>query len=95
MPILPKQQLITLSHNAISSNEYNQGMGQTNLLAVILICFILIDDQYILSNFLNDLNYTLEPYKNMQLNQKTIYEIFGLPDNLIERLTKFHFDKFS
>lgn len=95
LPILPKQQLIILSHNAISSNEYNRGMGQTNLFAVILICFILIDDQYILSNFLRDLNYVLDPYKNTQLNQKTIFEIFGLPNNIIARLTKFHSDKFS
>lgn len=95
LPILPKKQLLELSYGAVSQKEYNQGIGKTNLYAVILSCFILIDDRYILTHFLSDIAYTLQPYGDQLMNGKTIYEIFNLPTNIIERLTKLEAAKFS
>lgn len=95
LPILPKKQLLELSYGAVSQKEYNQGIGKTNLYAVILSCFVLIDDHYILTHFLRDIAYTLEPHKNQLMNGKSIYEIFNLPSNIIERLTKLESEKFS
>lgn len=95
LPILPKKQLLELSHEAVSSEEYNQNIGKADLYAVILSCFILIDDHYILTHFLSDLAYTLQPYENQSLNGKTVNEIFGLPTNIIERLKKLESEKFT
>lgn len=86
LPILPKKQLLFLSDNALSETEYNVGFGKNDLFAVILTCFILLDDHYILLNFMNDLHYILNPYSDTTFNRKTVFEIFDLPNNLFQRL---------
>lgn len=95
LPVLPKRQLLTLSRNALSPDEYNKNFGKSDLFAVILVCFILIDDRYILSNFLRDLIYILDPYKTIVMNRSTILKILGLPENLNDRLKQLLLEKFS
>lgn len=89
LPVLPKNALLTLSRGNISVREYNAGYGKNDIFAVILICFILLNDRYILSNFLEDLKYILLPYEHVKINGKTIFEIFKLPNNIFERLNIF------
>lgn len=86
LPVLPKNQLLTLTHGNLSEAEYNAGVGKSDVCAVIFACFILIDDRYMLANFLNDLQYVLTPYSGITMNGKTIFEIFRLPDNIFHRL---------
>ncbi|MBD5456322.1 MAG: Abi family protein [Lachnospiraceae bacterium] len=86
LPVLPKNALLSLSYGSISTTEYNAGYGKSDTFAVILICFILLNDRYLLTNFLQDLKYTLMPYKDTIINDKTIFEIFRLPNNIFERL---------
>lgn len=95
LPALPKKQLLDLSHNVLLSSEYNKNIGKSDLFAVILTCFILIDNRYILTNFMSDLIYTLNPYANIRMNGKSILEILGLPNNLFDRLDALHKQKFS
>lgn len=95
LPVLPKCQLLDLSLGILSEPEYNKNLGKSDLFAVILSCFILIDDHYILANFLNDLHYTLSPYTEITMNNKNIFDIFGLPEDLFERLKEFTTLKFS
>lgn len=95
LPVLPKHQLLTLSHGNLSSKEYNAGIGKSDVCAVIFACFILIDDRYMLANFLNDLQYVLTPYAGITMNGKTIFEIFKLPDNIFHRLQDIMTKKFS
>lgn len=95
LPALPKKQLLNLSHNALSSDEYNKNIGKSDLFAVILTCFILIDNRYILTNFMRDLIYTLNPYVNIRMNGKSILEILELPNDLFDRLDNLHKQKFS
>lgn len=95
LPALPKKQLLDLSHNVLLSSEYNKNIGKSDLFAVILTCFILIDNRYILTNFMSDLIYTLDPYANIRMNGKSILEILGLPNNLFDRLDALHKQKFS
>lgn len=89
LPVLPKKSLLHLSAGVVSEHEYNSGIGKSDSFAVILLCFILINDPYILRNFLADLIYTLSPYENVDINGKTIFEVFRLPDDIIDRLTIF------
>lgn len=95
LPVLPKKQLLNLSHNVLSRNEYNKNIGKSDLFAVILTCFILIDNRYILTNFMSDLMYTLNPYTNIRMNGKSILEILGLPNDLFDRLDTLHKQRFS
>lgn len=95
LPALPKKQLLDLSHNVLLSSEYNKNIGKSDLFAVILTCFILIDNRYILTNFMSDLIYTLDPYANIRMNGKSVLEILGLPNNLFDRLDALHKQKFS
>lgn len=88
LPVLPKKALLLLAKGGTSEKEYNAGYGKNDSFAVILICFILINDRYLLSNFLADLEYALMPYKDISINGKTIFETFKLPNDLIERLKK-------
>lgn len=94
LPVLPKKQLLALSYHCISSKEYNNNLGKSDLFAVIISCFILIDDRYILNSFLNDLQYILLPYSGVYMNGKTVFEIFGIPENIIDRLIKILINKF-
>lgn len=86
LSVLPKKALLTLSYGNLSSHEYNAGYGKNDTFAILLICFILIDDHYILKNFLMDLEYTLKPYEKVSVNGNTIFEIFKLPNNIFDRL---------
>lgn len=97
LPVLPKRSLLSLSRGALSEEEYNSGYGKNDLFAIILLCFILISDEYILKQFYNDLQYILLPYQtsDIRLNGKSILDIFNLPDNIFERLNAFLSARFS
>jgi len=86
LPVLPKNALLSLTYGNISVREYNMGHGKNDTFAIFLIFFILIDDIYILQNILQDLKYTLGPYDNVTINGKTVFEIFNLPNNILDRL---------
>lgn len=86
LPVLPKKALLILSKGNITEREYNKGYWKNDSFAVILLCFILINDRYLLSNFLNDLEYALMPYKSVSINGKTIFETFKLPTDLFDRI---------
>ncbi len=95
LPVLPKNALLSLSYGNISATEYNAGYGKNDTFAIILICFILLNDHYLLINFLQDLEYTLMPYKETLINNKTIFEIFKLPNNTFDRLNSMLTKRFS
>lgn len=67
LPVLPKYPLLELCYSALSEKEYNTGYGKRDLFAIILLCFILIDDQYILNQLYSDLEYILLPYKTLKI----------------------------
>lgn len=84
--IIPKTQLLLLSNNIISEDEYNSGLGQKDLMAIILVILILLNDPYMVTNFMNDIVSTFNPYKNIKFASKSIFEIFELPNDFIKRI---------
>lgn len=84
--IVPKYPLLFLTNNLLSEAEYNAGIGQKDLAAIILILIILLNDRYMASNFINDLEYIFHPYCDITFAGKTIFEVFGLPDDFFERI---------
>lgn len=86
LPQLPKKQLLLLTYNTLSEDEYNSKIGQNDTLAVILAIMIMLNDQYILTNFVSELNMILSPYAKTEFNGKTVFELLGFPDDLFNRL---------
>ena len=86
LPVLPKKQLLLLSSGILSEEEYNRGSGKSDLYGVIIACIILLDDKYLMSNFLLDLIYTLRDYQDREMNVNPIFEILGIPVDIFEKL---------
>jgi hypothetical protein len=95
LPQLPKKQLLLLTYNAITEKEYNKKMGQNDTLAVLLALIIMLNDQYIISNFIAELQAVLIPYENTLFNGNTVLELLGFPNNLFERLEKLMHQKYT
>lgn len=75
-----------LQSNVLSDFEYNKSVGKNDLFAIILIIMILNHDEYIVSNFVNELVQILLPYKDIKISNKTIFQIFDLPPDLFIKL---------
>lgn len=97
LPQLPKQQLLLLTYNFVSSNEYDNQMGQNDTLAVLLALIIMLNDPYIVSNLINELTALLSPYvdADTQINEKGILEILGFPMDFFSRLQMLYKRKFN
>ena len=83
---MPRQQLLSLTYNAISEDEYNAKMGQNDTLAVLFSIIIMLRDPYIVTNFITDLKIVLSPYENTSFNGNSVFKLLGFPNNLFERL---------
>lgn len=88
LPQLPKEQLLTLTFNAISETEYNNKMGQNDTMAVLLALMVMLNDSYLLFNLQTELTSLFKPYEHILFNQKTVFEVFNFPNNLLDRLKK-------
>ena len=89
LPVLPKKAILTLSLGNLSVDEYNtQKLGQNDVFAVFLVIMLLLNDQYLLTNFYNDCLNLFLPYKSqgVKFNGKSVFEVFGLPDNILDRM---------
>lgn len=97
LPQLPKQQLLLLTYNFLSSTEYDKKMGQDDTLAVILAIIVMMNDPYMISNLIVELKSLLFPYieAKTQFNGKSILEIFGFPPDLFVRLESLWHNKYS
>lgn len=95
LPQLPKKQLLTLTYNSISDNEYNAKIGQNDTLGVLFTIIIMLNDPYLVTNFVSELRILLLPYRDTLFNGKTVFELLGFPNNLFERLTKLLHQKFA
>lgn len=84
--IIPKQQLLLLSPNLLSEHEYNSGIGQKDLMAIILTIIALLNDKYMVANFIHDILSTFSPYENLKFASKSIFDIFELPDDFMKRM---------
>lgn len=88
LPQLPKTQLLALTFNAISAKEYNNKMGQNDTTAVLLALMIMLNDSFLLFNLRTELASLFMPYKDILFNDKTVFEVFNFPNDLIQRLEK-------
>ncbi len=95
LPVLPKKQILALSFGILSEAEYLSGLGQSDIYAILLAVMIFVDDTYIINNLLTDLETFFKLYGELTLSNKSIYEILGLPEDILDRLKKLYQRKFS
>lgn len=87
---VPKRQIIALSQGIITESDYNSNpYAKNGLFAVLAIIMILLNDEYLLATFASELSFILDPYINITIGGKTIYQLFNLPDDIIDRLNSF------
>lgn len=85
LPQLPKKQLMTLSYNFVSEEEYNNRIGQNDTLAVLLAILIVLRDSYIAKNLVEELKVLLAPYMQTTFNGYTIFDLLGFPPDIFNR----------
>lgn len=87
---VPKKQVVSLSQGIITNSDYNTNVYARNgLYAILAIIVILLNDQYLMVDFVEELSFILVPYNSVRIGGKTIYQLFNLPDDIIDRLNNF------
>lgn len=85
LPQLPKKQLMTLSYDFVSEEEYNNQFGQKDTLAVLLAILIVLRDPYIAKNLVEELKVLLTPYIQTTFNGYSIFKLLGFPTDIFNR----------
>lgn len=94
---LPKNPLLSLTPLLITEEEYLSNIGKNDLYSVVIIISVLLNDSHLMKNFLRDLILLFQPYlqSNILFCGKTILKVFGMPEDVIERISEFARDKYS
>ncbi|MEY8468827.1 Abi family protein [Faecalibaculum rodentium] len=92
---LPKRSYLRLTQGTVSEREYNDDFGKSDLYAILNCCILLINTRYLISALLDDLTHVFSPYEDTKICDKTVKEIFGLPDDILERLRIIAIAKFA
>lgn len=94
---LPKKPLLSLAPTLITEKEYLSCIGKNDLYSVVIIISVLLNDSHLMDNFLRDLALLFQPYlqANILFCGKTIFEIFGMPKDIIERTSKYALEKYN
>ncbi|WP_368741844.1 Abi family protein [Enterococcus casseliflavus] len=77
-----------IEQDTLTKEEFNNGLGKNDLFSVMLIILILLNDNFQLNNFVTELDFLLTPYaeRKTNFNGKNIYQLFNLPENIIDRM---------
>lgn len=78
-------------------DENNLVVGNDNLFSVLFSILLLINDSYVLSNFLTELYGYLLEYSQIGYNfvGKNVYDLLGLDENFFFKLARFYDEKFN
>lgn len=63
-----------------------------DLYSVLISLFLLIDDKYILQDFIKELIVFFNNYNEYSFAGKNIYQVFNLPSNILDRLARYFKD---
>lgn len=88
---LHKESLLQiLDEEILTEAEFDYGVGRKGIFAIMLSIVLLLNDSYILANYLQDLSLFFEQYQDVFfVNNMTFTEALQLPENTIERLQIF------
>lgn len=94
---LPRIALMNACSVLVKNDEYLSGRGKNDLFSVIIILCLLINDRYIHSNMLIDLESLFHPYieSNTCFCGKSVLKIFGFPEDIFNRLENYITNKYE
>ena len=100
---LPKSELLkAVPLNTLTEDEFLQNIGKKDLFAVMLCIIILIEDQYVVANFLQDLENLLGILTNPKEIKTRIISSTGdvfstlkIPENIYDRLSCLSSNKYN
>lgn len=82
---IPQKIVIKLCENSVTIDEYNRGIGNNDLFAVILIIFLLTRD-ITRQTFYNEIISFFSDLNNYSIANKNIIEVMKLPPDFIEKI---------
>lgn len=91
---LPKKSYLVLTQKTLSEKEYNQDFGKSDLYAIVNCCLMLFKTKDLANSMLKDLENALEPYDGHLIAESSIKSIFGLPEDIFDRLERIILSKF-
>ena len=84
---LPAKPLLSLAPpKTISKEDYKQGKGKNDIVAVLLALIILTNDPYQLVSIAKDISYVFGPYSHLKVGDRSLYSVFNFPENGTEWL---------
>jgi abortive infection bacteriophage resistance protein len=95
LPTLPKEQVIKLAGKLLSNREYKRKLGQNDTYSIFIIILTMTNDVTLLRDFYLDCHVFFHKYMDYTFNNKTIFEVLGLPNDTLQRIEMFLLDKFS
>lgn len=94
LPVLPKTSYLLLTNGSLSESEYNNNFGKADLYGVLNACLILFGSPYLGRSLIRDLHFAFDDYIGKTILGQSILSIFGLPEDIFERLEKVQEQKF-
>lgn len=87
---MPKVVILKLlsTDNIVTEIDYDMGLCKSDIFSVLISLCLLINDKIILENMLQDLKNFLYPYvsNNTKFIDKTVFDLFKIPNDTLERL---------
>lgn len=86
---------LMVSRNILVSDR-SFAIGKNDLYSVVIIREILLNDPHLMENFIRDILFTFQPYleSKVQFCNKSILDVFSLPEDMFERLEAFTHNKY-
>ena len=84
---MPKRLVIQISNNQIKNEDYIDGIGKNDMVAVILIILCLTRG-LTRELFITELSNSLAASKDFIFSGRTLFNLLNLPPDFLERLDK-------
>lgn len=87
---ITRKALVKYTNNTLCSNSLLQKYDARPLYLLIVSIAILLNDPVLYENFLIELNFVLKKYSDKTFCGISLYELLGIPEDIIEGLTLFY-----
>ena len=91
-----KDLMLKVTARQLTSKQFRDGFGNSDITALIIILLRLTNNPYVIRSLEHDLQIILGPYirQDTKVCQKTILEIFHLPENIFDLIHSIYCQRF-
>lgn len=84
---LPKKSLLAfLSNGTLAREEFDNGLGTNDFFAVLILIFLMINEEEKLHHFLQELDFIFAYYHDLRPGGMSIYDALNIPNDYRNRL---------